>query len=57
MYYKCLSEECGRTFYILGRISRRLKRVNVYDEDRTIESPCCPYCGSVEFEIIEEKKE
>jgi hypothetical protein len=58
MPFKCLSPECNRKFLILGRISVEKKPVitNFATENiRTVlDSPCCPFCGSKEFEEIKE---
>ena len=61
MTFKCLSPECGRTFVFAGRKSVERKPppsgAFVVDVVRiVIDSPCCPYCGSIEFQVIEENK-
>jgi hypothetical protein len=60
--FKCKNPECQRTFYYLGRISVEKKPIIptfATENIRTvIDSPCCPFCGSKEFEdfIQEENK-
>jgi DNA-directed RNA polymerase subunit RPC12/RpoP len=53
--FKCLNPECGRKILILGRLSVEKKATNQYTPDITrtiLDSPCCPYCGSKEFEEV-----
>lgn len=62
MAWKCLNPECGRIFYLTGRISKEKKEIKQWapsgDPERIIhESPCCPYCQSLEFKPIEVKVE
>jgi DNA-directed RNA polymerase subunit RPC12/RpoP len=56
--FKCLNPECGRKILILGRISVEKKPSpnQMFTEvTRTIlEAPCCPFCGSKEFEEVKE---
>jgi DNA-directed RNA polymerase subunit RPC12/RpoP len=54
--FKC--KECGRTILILGRLSVEKKpMVTTFATENirtVIDSPCCPYCGSKEFEEVKE---
>lgn len=61
--WKCKNPECKKLFYALGRLTKETRpppnRTAFLDETtREIrESPCCPFCFSLEFEpcIIEIK--
>jgi len=61
MPWKCLNKECGRVFEVLGRISIEKKPLPVsrgWTEEVTriiSESPCCPHCQSLEFELVPPK--
>jgi hypothetical protein len=54
--FQCKNPECNRTFYFLGRISVEKKPSMpnfAIEVVRTVfDSPCCPFCGSKEFEPI-----
>jgi hypothetical protein len=56
MPFKCLNPECNRIFIYLGRKSVEKKPIvtNFTTENIriVIDSPCCPYCGSIEFEEV-----
>jgi hypothetical protein len=62
MTWKCRDENCGRTFEVLGRISTEKKPLPVnrgWTEEVTriiIDSPCCPFCQSLEFELLVPEK-
>lgn len=59
--FKCLNPNCQRTITFLGRISeekRPTPGLSFSEVVRVvIEAPCCPFCGSKEFEEIPSNKE
>ena len=58
--WKCKNPECGRTFPLVARISSENRSIGrlPYSEIRVIvDKPCCPFCESIEFEEITEKKD
>lgn len=56
--WKCKNPECGKSFLLPGRFSveKRPAAVSfVPDVVRTVlESPCCPFCGCLEFEEVKD---
>ena len=59
--FQCKNPACNRKILILGRISeeRKPSAGQMFTEiTRTIlEAPCCPFCGSKEFEEVQGNKE
>lgn len=56
MKYKCLSQECNKTFFIPGRLTTESKPRNQYSDvtRELFDVPVCPFCKSLEFEEIKE---
>jgi len=56
--WKCKNTECGKIFHISAKISIEKKPTSFTAENtRTIvEKACCPFCESIDFELVEEKK-
>jgi hypothetical protein len=56
--FQCLNPECKRKFIYLGRKSVQTKTLprdfGTESVVTVLESPCCPFCGSKEFEEVKE---
>ena len=53
--WQCLNPDCKKIFQVLGRVSKRKRPPQDVGYDVTeiiTDSPCCPFCQSLEFEEV-----
>lgn len=57
MTWKCKNPNCEKLFHVLGRISIEKRALGFGNPEVLrviVEKPCCPFCESVEFELVKE---